>query len=472
MNFGPLNQEGGERRLNVAVTRARRKLMVFTSLRSDQIDLRRTQSLGVRHFKQFLDYADRGAAALVNTSDNAARNSAALRPEAGLEEALYLALTARGHALDRNVGYAGYRIDLAVRDPHKPGRYLLGIECDGRTYAKAATARDRDRTRRSVLLGLGWNLHRVWSVQWRLNPAKCLFAIEQAIETVRSAQETSQPDQQPPSAPATLLHINDPTGTPVPELPTKTAAASSEHSDSFRDDQLLPNADPSQSINNIAQNARESRPEPPRQANAAAPSHPFTTPAAQPTQEVGVYTAAKPPVRGLQKKDIFDPANTLHALDCIAAIVAVEGPISEELTLRRLASWFGVTRITDRFRQHWTDLCEQFVQQHNGHFADGVFWPARVNPEHYTSYRVHGDAPESQRDIELIPIHDLENLLVAVTRQQFGLPREDLFKEASRILGLSRITDRVHEHLELAFLQAIRRGRLSSSGDSVTVLST
>src|SRR5690606_17552242 len=166
-------QDGGERRLNVAVTRARRRLVVFSSLLPDQIDLRRTRSLGVRHFKAFLEYAQRGPNAIAETSD---ASVAPASTEPGFEQAVREALVQRGWTVDERVGCGGYRVDLAVRDPDRPGRYLLGIECDGRTYRSAHTARDRDRLRRSVLEGLDWKLARVWSTQWRINPQGCIEA--------------------------------------------------------------------------------------------------------------------------------------------------------------------------------------------------------------------------------------------------------------------------------------------------------
>jgi hypothetical protein len=151
MNFGPLNAEGGERRLNVAITRARDRLLVFSSMQPDAIDLSRTRALGVRHFRQFLEFAQRGIGAMAEAT---AAHSGAARPS-GFEEAVRAALVGRGWEVDSRVGCAGYRVDLAVRAPGEPGRYLLGIECDGPMYARASTARDRDRTRRAVLGGLG-----------------------------------------------------------------------------------------------------------------------------------------------------------------------------------------------------------------------------------------------------------------------------------------------------------------------------
>lgn len=161
MNFGPINGTGGEKRLNVAVTRARRELHVFSSIRAEQIDLSRTRAVGVRHLKEFLDYAERGPIALPS------RDEGSLGPaESPFEEAVADALRARGWEVRTQIGVSGFRVDLGVVHPDYAGRYLAGIECDGARYHSSATARDRDKTRQAVLEGLGWTILRVWSTEW------------------------------------------------------------------------------------------------------------------------------------------------------------------------------------------------------------------------------------------------------------------------------------------------------------------
>jgi very-short-patch-repair endonuclease len=162
MNFGPLNRDGGERRLNVAITRAKHEVLVFSGLRADQIDLTRTRARGVRDLKHFLDYADRGPKALTA----ATTASASAEPDSEFERMVAGRIRKAGYEVHYQVGCSGYRIDLGVVDPAAPGRYLLGVECDGATYHRAATARDRDKLRQLILEGLGWQLHRVWSTDW------------------------------------------------------------------------------------------------------------------------------------------------------------------------------------------------------------------------------------------------------------------------------------------------------------------
>jgi len=137
-------------------------VLVFSGLKADQIDLTRTRGRGVRDLKYFLDYADRGPKALAAATSA----SSFAEPESDFERMVEDRIKAAGYEVHHHVGCSGYRIDLGIIDPKAPGRYLLGIECDGATYHRAATARDRDKLRQMILVGLGWKLHRVWSTDW------------------------------------------------------------------------------------------------------------------------------------------------------------------------------------------------------------------------------------------------------------------------------------------------------------------
>jgi very-short-patch-repair endonuclease len=176
LNFGPLNRDGGERRLNVAITRAREGVIVFSSLRAEHIDLSRTRAEGIRLLKSFLAFAERGQSAVAETSSLHDGKDISY-----LEEEIADRLREKGYPVHLRAGCGGYLIDLAVVDPAEPGRYLLGIECDGMNYYRAKCARDRDRLREDVLLGLGWKIHRVWSIDWWDDPDKELARIETAI---------------------------------------------------------------------------------------------------------------------------------------------------------------------------------------------------------------------------------------------------------------------------------------------------
>jgi superfamily I DNA and/or RNA helicase/very-short-patch-repair endonuclease len=179
MNFGPLNRQGGERRLNVAVTRARKAVKLVSSIEPEDLDLSKTQSSGVRLLKEYMLVARDG---IENVGKLDSVNSTA---EFGspFEEAVYDALSKRGLKLIKQVGVSNYKIDFGIIDPEKPGRYILGIECDGATYHSSPTARDRDRLRQQLLEEkFGWIIHRIWSRDWINNRSREIQKVIDAVE--------------------------------------------------------------------------------------------------------------------------------------------------------------------------------------------------------------------------------------------------------------------------------------------------
>jgi very-short-patch-repair endonuclease len=177
MNFGPMNRDGGERRLNVAITRARQELRVFSSLKAEQFDLSRTQAAGVRDLKHFLEFAERGPRALAETTKGSLGGF-----ESPFEEAVASALASKGWHVQTQIGASSFRVDLGVVHPDAPGTYLCGVECDGATYHRSATARDRDMLREQVLRGLGWEIVRIWSTDWWVDKAGTLEKVHASLE--------------------------------------------------------------------------------------------------------------------------------------------------------------------------------------------------------------------------------------------------------------------------------------------------
>ena len=178
MRFGPLGADGGERRLNVLISRAKRRCEVFSSITDDDIDLARAKGKGVIAFKLFLQYARTGRLSVARASEK--------EMESVFEEQVANALQAKGYQVHPQVGIAGFFIDLAIADPDRPGRYLIGIECDGASYHSARSARDRDRLRQAVLEDHGWIIHRIWSTDWFQRPQEQLDRTVAAIEAAKA----------------------------------------------------------------------------------------------------------------------------------------------------------------------------------------------------------------------------------------------------------------------------------------------
>ncbi|WP_407412675.1 DUF3320 domain-containing protein [Methanobrevibacter sp.] len=184
LNFGPLNQDGGERRLNVLITRAREKCVVFSNFKAYDMHLTANPPYGVKALKEFLAYAEN----LTLGTQQAEAYS-----KEPFEDAIASFLEENGYTVDRQIGCAGFRVDLAIVDDENPGKYILGITTDGKMYSSSKVARDRDRLREQVLTGLGWKLYHLWSTDWYRNRdlgrKKLLENVEKSIRKTRAEEK-------------------------------------------------------------------------------------------------------------------------------------------------------------------------------------------------------------------------------------------------------------------------------------------
>lgn len=185
--FGPINSDVGWRRLNVLFTRSKKRMHIFSSMRSDDILISETSKRGVIALRNFLDYAEKGS--MDGTPVHTGK-----APDSDFEVAVIEALHQAGFECEAQVGVAGFFIDLAVKDPGKPGRFLMGIECDGATYHSAKSARDRDRLRQEVLERLGWRIRRIWSTDWFSNP---MGELEPIIRELHELKTDMSPEAEP-----------------------------------------------------------------------------------------------------------------------------------------------------------------------------------------------------------------------------------------------------------------------------------
>jgi len=188
--FGTLSMKGGENRLNVAVTRARKEMIVVSSI--EPVDIKSTSKYdGPKRLRQFLEYAkmtnslneEEQRAVLAEINPDMERIGGAKKAEfdSEFEIQVYKKLQERGHEVETQVGFSGYKIDLAVIHPHDENRYLLGIECDGATFHSAKSVRERDVMRQKFLEGKGWTIERIWSRNWWRNPKHEIDRIDAKI---------------------------------------------------------------------------------------------------------------------------------------------------------------------------------------------------------------------------------------------------------------------------------------------------
>jgi very-short-patch-repair endonuclease len=181
--FGPVSSEGGERRLNVLFTRAKRRCEIFSSIGHADIELRGASvPVGRRILHTYLKFAE--------TGETDVPMATGLDADSEFELAVGSRLRAAGYHVDYQVGSAGFRIDIGVRDPSYSNAYILGVECDGATYHSALWARERDRLRQQVLESKGWRLHRIWSTDWFNRPDAELRKLLAAIDAAKAAHKS------------------------------------------------------------------------------------------------------------------------------------------------------------------------------------------------------------------------------------------------------------------------------------------
>ncbi len=395
--FGPLNKEGGWKRLNVITTRARKVMRVFSSIRGSDIQADRSK-IGPL-LKAFLEYAETGRMQGA-TADRRLAAESPFEREVGDE------LERRGHKVEAQVGECGYRIDLAISDPDDPGRYLLGIECDGVAYHASETARDRDRLREDVLRGRGWEIARVWSTDWFKARAGQITRLEQAIHAAREKRR------------ARLLEAADApeASSPEPAPPVATPVAAP------RATQPPPRGAPKE---------RSASSEPPRSR-----------------VPLVVYEIATPAVEvggGLLEAAIQ------RVVAAAVAVAQVESPIHEDELASRLANAWGHQRAGARIRDHVVAALraaeQSGVLERRGQF---LWVPGRA-----CVARFRGDAGPSEPG-RIAP----EEYIAAIRHVLAGGPllRERLVVEVRGALGFAR----TGKHLEAHIGEGIERLRASA----------
>ncbi|WP_164821261.1 DUF3320 domain-containing protein [Paenibacillus koleovorans] len=392
MNFGPLNREGGWRRLNVAVSRARHEMIVFSTLKAEHLSSSRTGAVGVAGLKAFLEYAEKGRQALaIQGGDLGAGVSVA----AGMEVQMADRLREHGYVVDTHVGSSGYRVDLAIVDPKDSTRYILGVVTDGGMYSGARSARDRDVLRDRVLRQLGWTLHKVWSLDWWDDPAREAERVVQAVKRVqlssvsgaaRELVETSGAVDQP------TVEVSNREQAVAPPLAEKQGAAAAVSQVS-----LKPSA-----------------------------------PVSMPSYRIHVLDPESGPADAF-----FSPRETRLIRSQIVEVIEEEGPISRALICRRVLQAWGIARMGAKLEQRFEELFAGVEWITTMHDERMYYWPPGIDPSGYDQFRPAEDEND-RRSAEDLPPEEIAAAVRYVLAGQISLPHEDLVREVAKAFGYQR----------------------------------
>jgi very-short-patch-repair endonuclease len=404
MNFGPLNSSGGERRLNVAVTRARKKVIVVSSITASDFDLGEIRAEGVRVFQRYLDFAENGPQALET-------KLAVSEFESPLEQSVAATIRTFGFDVTPQVGCSSFRVDLGIVDPAQPGRFVLGVECDGALYHSSAAARDRDRIRQQVLERLGWRIHRIWSPDWVTRRETEVGRLRAAIEAARSAGSRSISGDPPQSSngpvmiqPLVIIEKN----------PTQ-----------INDKWVIP-------------------------------------------EWVVKYRVSKPRVSMAHGLQFHDPSALPLLKGMLSQIVEVEGPIHKEVAARRLARAWEFERVGDRMmtavKSAWRSLHRDGLLNIQGAFL----WPA--NPTFQLAVRQPDpDDEEAWRPINEIPPEEIVLAMTSLVRNSLSLGSDTLLLYVARIFGFERTGTHIQKALEDTFDELVETGQLALKDGRVSL---
>ncbi|MDH0525026.1 DUF3320 domain-containing protein, partial [Achromobacter xylosoxidans] len=427
MNFGPLNGEGGHRRLNVAISRAREGVVIYSTLAPQQIDLSRVRAAGVRDLKHYLEFALKGPRALVAQSLPTGRE-----PDSPFETQVIKVLRERGWVVHPQVGCSGYRIDMGVVDPRAPGRYLLGIECDGRAYHAGATARDRDRLRQVVLEGLGWRLHRIWSTDWWINPEREVDKLLARLDA-ELAREEEAPAPEP-----------EPDPQPGPQ------SGSGEDDAAQADDVAFT------ITTEDGEDAAGSGTMP-----GQAPPRPNTAAGAITTYQVTDLAPG-------DAQAFYDRASNARLTAELRQVIETEGPLPESVLHRRVARAWGLERTGARI----VERLRQLTPADSGRTREGevtFLWPAGARPAAWADFRGAGEDEASRRRVDDVCLEELANGVLRVLATTGNAPRADVIKSVCRLLGLSRTLADAEARLGLALSALQAQGRVRDDAGMLRV---
>ncbi|MGW7402192.1 DUF3320 domain-containing protein [Streptomyces sp. NPDC054833] len=374
--FGPINREGGWRRLNVAVTRARHRVEVVASFHGSELPDSTNKS--VQHLKRYLQYAEQGRATLATAAPDAGAS-----PESPFEEDVLDTLRGWGYDVQPQVGVAGFRIDMAVRHPKAPGSYALGIECDGAMYHSSRTARDRDRLREEILRGLGWNLHRIWGTDWYRNRKDAQRRLREAVEAACAVD---------PHAP-----LSEPVSAVVPEPVTAGVAIV-----------------------------------PVEESDRSAWSRPYRAMGRADLYELRRVLGMQ---MGLGGIDLREPQALGLVAEVARHIISVEGPIEEEVLIGRVREAWDLDRagqiVQASVRKALTRLGNKKLA-----VRGGTAWDL---PDREVTTARTPSADFDRKKVSHVPPAERQVALLGVLSESPGLRREELARETARFFGWLRL---------------------------------
>ena len=463
MNFGPLNRDGGWRRLNVAVTRSRIEMKVFSSISPEEIKITDTSSEGVKAFKRFLQYAagstvwDQDIASTGSSSDSSGtpiidKNAAFT----GIADDICARFKAIGYDTDKGVGKSGFKVDIGVVSPEKEGAYCLGILLDGPVYASSGTTTSREVSQMSMLKGFGWNVVRVWSLEWWENPDNVFNKLVEIINDSKNAEQDVIPVDEVPAEGGEDVNTEETVSSEEASSETPAKPESGTDEESGRSDpEVIIYGEPSE----------EKDPEAEKETEEIKASEGTEDQAQKKTADVEaglpdgspavVYQTADIKPRQMTAAEFCDARNTKYLQESVVAIVERESPVSSDQLAKELIVSAGISKMTPKLRDRCAYLVKSIEKNAKLQYTAQKLDLASEDDDSEVIflwkdcteigkvmdyYRVpaQGEKPRKAADI---PVQEAACAANYLAKSQYGMPYESLIVETCKALGLSRVPE-------------------------------
>ena len=403
----------------MAVSRARYEMKIFSTLRSEQIDLRRTSAEGVIGLKEFLEYAEKGKNANIgNTTSSTSYD--------GFVEAVANTLKRKGYDVRTNIGSSGYKIDIGVVNPADSSSYVLGILCDGYNFASSRSARDREIVQVSVLRRLGWKICRIWSIDWWTNHNTIIETLCSKIEDAIAGRYV-EVEEEP------IRLYGGSTGNPTGPSTTGDTP-----------------------IEDLTYGEKGSLFE--SEGEAVEPYE---------VTEIGgnivPYVFTELEQRSLPVEDVINGYYDGILKEYIKQVIEIEAPITSDLLCKRVLRSINIARMGSRVAGHMYYVLECLNLKKSTNFGN-VYWRNDQNPLEYKLIR-----QSNERDAIHIPHEEARNAAIHILSEQGSQPRESLIREMAKIFGYSRVGDNVYYTMNNGIEMAINDNHIFEVNEKITL---
>lgn len=448
MNFGPLNKEGGWKRLNVAVSRARYEMVVYSIMTPDMIDLRRSKAKGVEALKNFLEFADKGKLQGVYTDMRVEKDQ-------GIMECLCREIADAGFEYQIAVGHSNFKVDIAVMNPYNKDEYLLGIMLDGESYRQSENTKDREVSQVGVLKVLGWDLHRVWAMDWWDNRDK---EIQKILQILNEKKEEAKLKIDAEAEKKTESVSEE---SAVEEVAMENATVVQEEIEAVLTEDSVSQKNSSNAKCSPVDSAVCSDGEGSEKIASMIFAEKIVKieDVAVQSYEVVEFVPAKLEVTPLSTTEYVQKEAMTLIVEKANAIVEAEAPVSYDRLVKKILRSFDIGRSSAQTLEATDKALRKVTGKSNKQNGVKFYWREDQDPNTYNIYR-NDTACEDTRSVNDVTQQEIKNAVCKTIADKGPMEKEVLLRETVRTMGYKRTTSTLLETAERGLKYGRKAGEI------------